>query len=544
MARRSIVFVFAGRRPDHRRDRVEPAQRGAPPDRRGDSGSERPPSASRPEPPRHCLRLQALAFTLWSPLPALRSRHRGLRGSGSTLMTETVISNAVRSTWAHALSLRARCLRAVGTAAALAASVRRDRPATAASRHDLPQPGLHSARSPARERRPWHYDPAAAEQIKRFEDNAGRQQAELDRVSAQAQRMGCEGRGFFSLFSGQPAAVRANQQSDPQMRANLDRVLADLQRVQGNSADREGQRRGILVALGQNDCGAAIPPVRRPAAARQVLRQSVRRVRTRNSRPSGCPRRSAGGSTFERSACAPATASISRSPTRPCRASLPTTRGSARPCARPPKSLLYSHRNPGQDMSQAVSTSRAHLLRAAQRFRLSQSVQSVVQLQARRDKPGRMLSSSSMTRRSSAAISSSTRSARGNSRSRRSTRRASLSERMPAPIPLRPRQRPPRRLRTVQRPVPPRTPKKSRTTAPKGRCAASARLFIPYADPNLKIEGVALRSLTVFEQRTVGRGQRRTGITEPINDRIAAVAPEIAQRHFYAGRRLPALVFG
>jgi hypothetical protein len=31
--------------------------------------------------------------------------------------------------------------------------------------------------------------------------------------------------------------------------------MADIQRLQGNSADREGQRRSILVALGQNDCG-------------------------------------------------------------------------------------------------------------------------------------------------------------------------------------------------------------------------------------------------------------------------------------------------
>src|SRR5260370_28605006 len=39
------------------------------------------------------------------------------------------------------------------------------------------------------------------------------------------------------------------------MRANLDRTLTDIQRLQGNSGEREGQRRGILVALGQNDCG-------------------------------------------------------------------------------------------------------------------------------------------------------------------------------------------------------------------------------------------------------------------------------------------------
>ena len=68
--------------------------------------------------------------------------------------------------------------------------------------------------------------------------------------------MGCEGRGFFSLFGGaaRRSAVPINNQI-AQTRANLDRVLADLQRVQGNSADREGERRNILVALGQNDCG-------------------------------------------------------------------------------------------------------------------------------------------------------------------------------------------------------------------------------------------------------------------------------------------------
>ena len=39
------------------------------------------------------------------------------------------------------------------------------------------------------------------------------------------------------------------------LRAAIDRVLADLQRLQGNSADREGERRAILASLGQNDCG-------------------------------------------------------------------------------------------------------------------------------------------------------------------------------------------------------------------------------------------------------------------------------------------------
>jgi hypothetical protein len=39
------------------------------------------------------------------------------------------------------------------------------------------------------------------------------------------------------------------------VRSNLDRYLAEIQRLQGNSGEREGQRRSILVALGQSDCG-------------------------------------------------------------------------------------------------------------------------------------------------------------------------------------------------------------------------------------------------------------------------------------------------
>jgi hypothetical protein len=98
-------------------------------------------------------------------------------------------------------------------------------------------------------------DPARAAEIKRAEDLASRQQAELDRQSAQGRRMGCEGRGFFSLFSGQPAQCGPINNQIQQTRANLDRVLGDLQRLQGSTADREGQRRALLASLGQNDCG-------------------------------------------------------------------------------------------------------------------------------------------------------------------------------------------------------------------------------------------------------------------------------------------------
>src|SRR5215510_7615342 len=68
-------------------------------------------------------------------------------------------------------------------------------------------------------------------------------------------------------------------------------------------------------------------------------------------------------------------------------------------------------------------------------------------------------------------------------------------------------------------------------------------LVLPCADRRSKIEGLALcrRSL---EQRAVRSGERRAGIAEAVDDRIAAVAAEILQRHLDPGRRLPALVFG
>jgi len=98
-------------------------------------------------------------------------------------------------------------------------------------------------------------DPAKAEQVKRYEDAAAKQQAELDRLGQQSQRLGCQGAGFFSLFSGQSPQCGPLNNQIQQMRANLDRTLTDIQRLQGNSGEREYQRRGVLVALGQNDCG-------------------------------------------------------------------------------------------------------------------------------------------------------------------------------------------------------------------------------------------------------------------------------------------------
>ncbi|MGD9924764.1 MAG: DUF2865 domain-containing protein, partial [Pseudorhodoplanes sp.] len=111
-------------------------------------------------------------------------------------------------------------------------------------------------------------DPARGEQIRRYEEAMGRQQAELDRTQAQARRLGCEASGFFQLFGGLGRSDKCGPLNNQiqQMRANLARVQSDLQRLQGagSGMERDGQRRAVIGALAQNDCG----PQYRAQAAR------------------------------------------------------------------------------------------------------------------------------------------------------------------------------------------------------------------------------------------------------------------------------------
>ena len=98
-------------------------------------------------------------------------------------------------------------------------------------------------------------DPARAEQVRRYDDAANKQQAELDRMVAQGRRLGCESAGLFSLFSSQNSQCGPINSQISQMRANLTHIQNDLQRLQAGGVDSENQRQGILVALAQNNCG-------------------------------------------------------------------------------------------------------------------------------------------------------------------------------------------------------------------------------------------------------------------------------------------------
>ena len=100
-------------------------------------------------------------------------------------------------------------------------------------------------------------DPARQDQIHRYQDAATQQQAQLDQLTAQARHMGCDSSGFFSLFSARSAQCGPVNDKIQQMRANLDQITGNLERLRssGMGADLDNQRRSVLTALGQNSCG-------------------------------------------------------------------------------------------------------------------------------------------------------------------------------------------------------------------------------------------------------------------------------------------------
>jgi hypothetical protein len=200
-------------------------------------------------------------------------------------------------------------------------------------------------------------DPAKDEQIRRYQDAATKQQGELDRVTSQAKRMGCDSSGFFSLFSGQSAQCGPVNNQIQQMRANLDQITNSLERLRGGGlggTERESQRRSVLVALGQNNCG---PQYANAAPGPGNFLQNLFGGGNNNNNNPSAPGtdlgpqsgtyrtvcvRSCDGAFFPISfATVPA-----RFPDdeRTCKALCPAA-----------EATLYSYRNPGEDMTSAVS---------------------------------------------------------------------------------------------------------------------------------------------------------------------------------------------
>jgi Protein of unknown function (DUF2865) len=199
-------------------------------------------------------------------------------------------------------------------------------------------------------------DPARDEQVRRYQDAAARQQGELDRVASQARRMGCDSSGFFSLFNGQSAQCGPVNNQIQQMRANLDQITTNLERLRGGGfgdSERDNQRRSVLLALAQNSCGPQY------AAA---LRGQGNFLDTLfgNNNPGGNPGAPAGDlgpqSGTYRTVCARSCdgfyfpISFATVPAR-----FPDDEKTCKSLCPAAEATLFAYRNPGEDMSQAVS---------------------------------------------------------------------------------------------------------------------------------------------------------------------------------------------
>jgi hypothetical protein len=199
-------------------------------------------------------------------------------------------------------------------------------------------------------------DPARDDQIRRYQEAQAKQQGELDHATQQARRMGCDSSGFFSLFSGRSAQCGPVNNQIQQMRGNLDQITSSLERLRTGGiggADRENQRRSILLALAQNNCGPQYAnAVSQSGSGPGSFLSSLFGNNNPGAPgadlgpPSGTYRtvcvRSCDGAYFPVSfATVPA-----RFPDdeKTCKALCPAT-----------EATLFSYRNPGEDMNQAVS---------------------------------------------------------------------------------------------------------------------------------------------------------------------------------------------
>jgi hypothetical protein len=197
-------------------------------------------------------------------------------------------------------------------------------------------------------------DPAKEEQIRRYQDAAAKQQGELDRVTAQAKRMGCDSSGFFSLFSGQSAQCGPVNNQIQQMRGNLDQITTSLERLRTGGlggADRDNQRRSVLLALAQNNCG---PQYANAARGSGNFLDNL--FGNSNSNPTAPSTDFGPQSGTYRTVCvrtcdgAYFPISFATVPAR-----FPDDEKACKALCPAAEAALFAHRNPGEDMSQAVS---------------------------------------------------------------------------------------------------------------------------------------------------------------------------------------------
>jgi len=199
-------------------------------------------------------------------------------------------------------------------------------------------------------------DPAKTEQIRRYEEAASKQQGELDRVTSQAKRMGCDSSGFFSLFSGQSAQCGPVNSQIQQMRGNLDQITTSLERLRGGSGfgnpERDNQRRSVLLALAQNNCGPQYANAARSGGGNFLDNLFGNNNNSPGAVPSDLGPQSGTFRTVCARSCDGAYFPISFA-TVPSR--FPDDEKTCKSLCPASEATLFAYRNPGEDMNQAVS---------------------------------------------------------------------------------------------------------------------------------------------------------------------------------------------
>jgi hypothetical protein len=202
---------------------------------------------------------------------------------------------------------------------------------------------------------------ANPEQTRRYEEAIQRQRFELDQTIVQAKRLGCDtGGGFFLFGNTRPPQCDSLNNQIGRMRNNLERMISELGNLRGGSTDlnRDLQRRQLVSQLAQNNCGPqyrqAAPQPQRPRGLLEALFGSgLREESTIDQAPLDMPM----GSTY-RTLCV-----------RTCDgfffpisfATVPARfNDDAQTCQRlcpAAETMLFSHRNPGEEVDQAISIS-------------------------------------------------------------------------------------------------------------------------------------------------------------------------------------------
>ena len=216
------------------------------------------------------------------------------------------------------------------------------------------------------------------DQSRRYDEAIQRQRFELDQTIVQAKRLGCDtGGGFFLFGQTRPPQCDTLNNQIGRMRANLERMIAELGNLRGGGTDmnRDLQRRQLVSQLAQNNCGPqyrqASPQPQRPRGLLEALFGSgLREESTVDSGPLEMPTM---GSNY-RTLCVRTCdgfffpISFATGPNRfgedeqTCQRLCPAA-----------ETMLFAHRNPGEEVEQAVSTNGTPYTQLPNAFKYRQS---------------------------------------------------------------------------------------------------------------------------------------------------------------------------